>query len=61
MAPYYIENVIFRYQENKLRMQRSLALQITPRGNVRGKRVKNEIEINTSPMKKKKKIHQVHI
>lgn len=44
----------FGYQENKLRIQRSLALQLQPKGNVRRQ---NEIpiSINSSPMKKLKR------
>ncbi|XP_055877443.1 uncharacterized protein LOC129924769 [Biomphalaria glabrata] len=45
----------FGYQENKLRIQRSLALQLHPKGNIRRQ---NEIpvSINTSPLKKLKRV-----
>ncbi len=46
----------YGYQERKLSLQRSLALTITPRGNVRGlKRRAEGIKISTSPLKRKKK------
>ena len=39
-----------RYQENKLRIQRSMALCILPKGNVRGKHAANDVQVdNTSP------------
>lgn len=41
----------FGYQENKLRIQRSLALTMKPRGNVTNKR-KEPVTIDTSPLKK---------
>ncbi|XP_014679242.1 PREDICTED: uncharacterized protein LOC106819095 isoform X2 [Priapulus caudatus] len=46
----------FGYQENKIRIQRSLALTICPKGNVSGARKrKDNIEITSSPMKKIKR------
>jgi hypothetical protein len=38
-------------------MQRTLALAILPKGNVRGKRQKNTIEIDDTPLPK---IHRKH-
>jgi hypothetical protein len=43
----------FDYQENKIRLQRTLAFQITPKGNVRRKRTKRDIE------KRKKVYHAI--
>ncbi|KAK7112314.1 uncharacterized protein [Littorina saxatilis] len=46
---------VFGYQENKIRLQRSLAMIITPKGNVEKKKRKNEpVVISTSPLKKRK-------
>ena len=41
-----------RYQENKLRLQRSLALGILPRGNVRGKRHACKVVVDSTPLPK---------
>ena len=38
------------YQEEKLRLQRTLSLQMRPRGNVQGE--KRKVEVTTSPLKK---------
>ena len=44
------------HQENKLRVQRSIATSITPKGNTKGsKRPKEGITITTSPLKRRKK------
>ncbi|XP_055955159.1 uncharacterized protein LOC126812587 [Patella vulgata] len=45
----------FGYQENKLRLQRSLALQIKPNGNVKRSSKQYEIEIDDTPLKKKRR------
>ena len=43
------------FQENKLRVQRSIASSITPKGNTKGsKRPAEKITITTSPLKKRK-------
>ena len=39
-----------RYQENKLRVQRSMALRILPKGNVCGKRAAHEIKVDHTPL-----------
>ena len=45
------------YQENKLRIQRSIATLITPKGNVRGRKRKHEgITITNSPLKRRRKL-----
>ena len=44
------------HQENKLRLQRTIATSITPKGNTKGsKRPKEGITITTSPLKRRKK------
>ena len=46
----------FGYQDKKLSLQRSLATSITPRGNTKGSKRKNEgIKITNSPLKKRKR------
>lgn len=46
----------FGHQENSLRMQRQLALIVTPRGNVHGAPAQRPVvQISTSPLKKKQK------
>ena len=46
----------FGHQENSLRLQRQLALIVTPRGNSRGAHhAKPVVTISTSPLKKKKR------
>ena len=45
------------YQENKLRIQRSIATLITPKGNISGRKRRHEgITITNSPMKRRRKI-----
>lgn len=45
----------FGFQENKLRIQRHLAMQIQPRGNVeKRKRGDNPVKVSNSPLKKQK-------
>ena len=43
---------VYRYQESKLRMQRTLALAILPRGNIRSKRAANDVIVDETPMPK---------
>ncbi|KAI0225957.1 hypothetical protein LSAT2_023318 [Lamellibrachia satsuma] len=45
----------FGYQENKLRLQRTLAMQMKPRGNIREKRKRQPIKMSDSPLKKRKR------
>jgi hypothetical protein len=43
---------IYSYQENKLRLQRSLALKIMPKGNISGKRQLNITTVDETPLPK---------
>ncbi|XP_062588177.1 uncharacterized protein LOC134249818 [Saccostrea cucullata] len=45
----------FSYQENQLRMQRSLAMNIVPKGNTAGRGDKRQTVISTSPLKRIKR------
>ena len=47
--------VIDRYQENKIRLQRSVARAFRPRGNVR--QHKRPIDVVNDPVKKRKRVH----
>ena len=50
----------FGYQENRLRLQRNLALVVIPKGNVSGaKREKTACTVTTSPLKKKPRLKEV--
>lgn len=45
----------FGFQENKFRIQRSIATSITPKGNTKGsKRPREGITVTNSPLKKRK-------
>ena len=48
----YNNEHLYRYQENKLRIQRSLALKLMPKGNVRSKFASNTVEVDDTPLKK---------
>lgn len=45
--------IYFSHQENKLRLQRCLALCILPRGNIQGKCCANEVVLDHTPLSKK--------
>ena len=47
---------VYSYQENKLRLQRSLALAILPRGNIRMKRALNTVIVDEQPLRKIRRI-----
>ena len=49
----------FGYQENRLRLQRNLALVVIPKGNVSGaKREKTACKVTTNPLKNKPRLKE---
>ena len=48
--------ILYRYQENQLRMQRNLAFALNPKGNTAGRKgEKRTVTISLSPLKKIKR------